>query len=63
MHFSANFAPRTRELSRFIYGGRLNCVIDKVAGIVETNRPDTKNAQYQVRRANTPAAELAGRSH
>ena len=36
-----------RELSRFIFGGRLNCVIDKVAGIIETNRPDAKNAQYQ----------------
>ena len=37
------------ELSRYIYGGRLNCVIDKVANVVETNRPDTKNALYQVR--------------
>lgn len=36
-----------RELSRFIAGGRLKCVIDKVAGVVETNRPDSKNAQYQ----------------
>lgn len=35
------------ELSRFIAGGRLNCKIDKVNGIVETNRPDSKNAQYQ----------------
>jgi 26S proteasome regulatory subunit N7 len=35
------------ELSRFIAAGRLNCVIDKVNGIVETNRPDAKNAQYQ----------------
>ena len=34
------------ELSRFIYMKRLNCKIDKVAGIVETNRPDSKNAQY-----------------
>lgn len=36
-----------KELSRFVAAGRLHCVIDKVGGIVETNRPDTKNAQYQ----------------
>eukprot|EP01094_Clydonella_sp_ATCC50884_P017469 TRINITY_DN3058_c0_g1_i1.p1 TRINITY_DN3058_c0_g1~~TRINITY_DN3058_c0_g1_i1.p1 ORF type:complete len:420 (+),score=167.41 TRINITY_DN3058_c0_g1_i1:85-1260(+) len=36
-----------QELSRFISTGRLHCKIDKVAGIVETNRPDTRNAQYQ----------------
>jgi len=35
------------ELAKFIAGGRLNCVIDKVGGIVVTNRPDAKNAQYQ----------------
>ncbi|KAJ2799256.1 proteasome regulatory particle subunit, partial [Coemansia helicoidea] len=35
------------ELSRFAAAGRLHCVIDKVGGIVLTNRPDTKNAQYQ----------------
>lgn len=34
------------ELSRFISMRRLNCKIDKVSGIVETNRPDSKNAQY-----------------
>lgn len=34
-------------MSKFIAAGRLNCVIDKVNGIVETNRPDAKNAQYQ----------------
>jgi len=34
------------ELSRFIAAGRLSCSIDRVAGIVETNRPDTKNAMY-----------------
>ena len=27
-----------RELSRFISAGRLNCKIDKVGGVVETNR-------------------------
>ncbi|KAI9139098.1 26S proteasome subunit RPN7-domain-containing protein [Paraphysoderma sedebokerense] len=36
------------DLSKFIAAGRLNCVIDKVNGIVETNRPDAKNHQYQV---------------
>lgn len=35
------------ELARFIAAGRLHCKIDKVNGIVETNRPDTKNYQYQ----------------
>ena len=36
-----------RELSRFISAGRLHAKIDKVGGIVETNRPDSKNYQYQ----------------
>eukprot|EP01117_Protostelium_nocturnum_P016300 TRINITY_DN641_c0_g1_i1.p1 TRINITY_DN641_c0_g1~~TRINITY_DN641_c0_g1_i1.p1 ORF type:complete len:388 (+),score=155.01 TRINITY_DN641_c0_g1_i1:66-1229(+) len=36
-----------RELSAFIASGRLHAKIDKVGGIVETNRPDNKNAQYQ----------------
>ncbi|XP_033104060.1 26S proteasome non-ATPase regulatory subunit 6-like [Anneissia japonica] len=36
-----------KELSRFIAAGRLHCKIDKVGGIVETNRPDSKNYQYQ----------------
>ncbi|KAJ3045574.1 26S proteasome non-ATPase regulatory subunit 6 [Rhizophlyctis rosea] len=35
------------DLSKFIANGRLNAVIDKVNGIIETNRPDSKNAQYQ----------------
>lgn len=35
-----------RELSRFISAGRLNAKIDKVGGIVETTRPDARNAQY-----------------
>jgi 26S proteasome regulatory subunit N7 len=35
------------QLSKFIAAGRLHCKIDKVAGIVVTNRPDSKNAQYQ----------------
>jgi len=36
-----------QELSRFIAAGRIHCKIDKVGGIVETNRPDSKNYQYQ----------------
>lgn len=35
------------ELAKFIAAGRLHCKIDKVRGIVETNRPDSKNDQYQ----------------
>lgn len=42
----ANLTHFTRELSRFIYLGRLNCKIDAVGGVIETIRPDTKNAQY-----------------
>ena len=38
-----------KELSRFIASGRLHCRIDKVGGVVETNRPDSKNFLYQVR--------------
>jgi len=34
------------ELSHFIALGRLPCRIDAVSGIVETTRPDSKNAQY-----------------
>ncbi|CAK8698522.1 26S proteasome non-ATPase regulatory subunit 6-like [Clavelina lepadiformis] len=36
-----------KELSHFIAVGRLHCKIDKVGGVVETNRPDSKNWQYQ----------------
>ena len=32
------FSHLYRELSRFIAAGRLHCKIDKVGGIVETNR-------------------------
>ena len=30
------------ELSNFIYNGKLNCKIDKVSGIIESNRPNRK---------------------
>ena len=36
-----------RELSRFISSGRLNAKVDKVGGVVENCRPDSKNLQYQ----------------
>ncbi|XP_058795294.1 26S proteasome non-ATPase regulatory subunit 6 [Phymastichus coffea] len=36
-----------QELSRFIAAGRLHCKVDQVGGVVETNRPDSKNWQYQ----------------
>ncbi|KAI3957796.1 hypothetical protein MKW92_002947 [Papaver armeniacum] len=35
------------ELSRFIAAGKLHCKIDTVAGVLETNRPDAKNALYE----------------
>jgi 26S proteasome regulatory subunit N7 len=38
--------PRHSELSRFISSGRLHCKIDRVSMVVETNRPDSRNAQY-----------------
>ncbi|EFJ50115.1 26S proteasome regulatory complex [Volvox carteri f. nagariensis] len=34
------------ELVDFICSGRLHAKIDKVAGVIETNRPDAKNALY-----------------
>lgn len=36
------------DLSKFIPNKKLNCIIDRVNGIVETNRPDNKNSQYQL---------------
>ncbi|KAK9379346.1 26S proteasome subunit RPN7-domain-containing protein [Kockiozyma suomiensis] len=36
------------DLSKFIPQKKINCVIDRVNGIIETNRPDNKNAQYQL---------------
>lgn len=39
-----------RDLARFIAAGRIPCTIDRVSGkggIIETNRPDDKNKQYQ----------------
>lgn len=36
-----------KDLSRFIPSGGLNCTIDRVGGVIETNRPDEKNKQYR----------------
>ncbi|SCU94486.1 LAME_0F07624g1_1 [Lachancea meyersii CBS 8951] len=36
------------DLCKFIPNKQLNCVIDRVNGIVETNRPDNKNVQYHM---------------
>lgn len=38
-----------RDLARFIAAGRIPCTIDRVngRGVIETNRPDDKNKQYQ----------------
>jgi len=35
-----------KELARFIAVGRLSCAIDKVAGVVETIQPDSRNKQF-----------------
>ncbi|KAI5818172.1 26S proteasome subunit RPN7-domain-containing protein [Pyronema omphalodes] len=35
-----------RDLSKFIPSKQLNCTIDRVNGVIETNRPDDKNRQY-----------------
>ncbi|KAG7829747.1 hypothetical protein KL920_002606 [Ogataea angusta] len=35
-----------QDLCKFIPNKKINCIIDKVNGIVETNRPDNKNNQY-----------------
>jgi len=35
------------DLARLIPQKKLNCVVDKVHGVIITNRPDMKNAQYQ----------------
>lgn len=37
----------TQELADFIVAGRLGAKIDKVSGVVESKRPDLRNARYQ----------------
>ncbi|KAK0707557.1 26S proteasome subunit RPN7-domain-containing protein [Lasiosphaeris hirsuta] len=38
-----------RDLAKFIAAGRIPCTIDRISGkgVIETNRPDDKNKQYQ----------------
>lgn len=36
-----------KELSNFIYLGQLNSKIDKVSGVIESNRPNTKAELFQ----------------
>ncbi len=45
--FGMSLEMLDKELSHFISAGRINAKIDKVGDVVETNRPDKKNAQYQ----------------
>ena len=45
--FGVSSAFLDRELSQFISAERLNAKIDKTCGVVQTNRPDLANAQYQ----------------
>lgn len=35
-----------RDLSNFIATDRVPCTIDRVQKVIETNRPDDKNKQY-----------------
>lgn len=46
--FGVSVAFLDNDLGKFIPNKQLNCVIDRVNGIVETNRPDNKNAQYHL---------------
>jgi len=44
--FGSSIVFLDRELSRFISVGRLNCKLDKVKGIIETTRPNSRNTEY-----------------
>jgi len=44
--FGVSEAFLDKELSRFISGGRIPAKIDKVGGIIESMRPDSRNASY-----------------
>lgn len=35
-----------RDLAKFIAAERISCTMDRVNGVIETNRPDDKNKQY-----------------
>lgn len=47
-NFSISEKFLDQDLCRFIPNKKLNCTIDKVNGIIETNRPDNKNSQYHL---------------
>ncbi|CAK9437553.1 uncharacterized protein LODBEIA_P19310 [Lodderomyces beijingensis] len=47
-NFSISEEFLDQDLCKFIPNNKLNCVIDKVNGIIETNRPDNKNNQYHL---------------
>lgn len=44
--FGVTSAFIEQDLARFIAAGRLDCVIDKVSGMVVTSVPDQRNAEY-----------------
>lgn len=46
--FGVSEAYIDKDLSHFISLGRLNCTINQVNGIVETTRPSSKAAQYEI---------------
>jgi 26S proteasome regulatory subunit N7 len=46
--FGVSAAFLDRELSDLISAGRLACKIDKVNGVIESSRPDNRNALYNV---------------
>lgn len=37
------------ELFHFISARKVNAKIDKISGVIVTNRPDKRNGEYQVR--------------
>lgn len=47
-NFSVSEEFLDNDLCRFIPNNKLNCTIDKVNGIIETNRPDNKNSQFHM---------------
>lgn len=47
-NFSISEEFLDQDLCKFIPNKKLNCTVDKVNGIIETNRPDNKNSQYHL---------------
>lgn len=45
--FGMSLSLLDADLSHFIAAGRVSAKIDKVGDVIETSRPDKKNAQYQ----------------